>query len=179
MRFISSRMLAIFALAFAATIAQPSFAAGYGVINIQRIMQESKAATSVRNQLQAKQKSFQAELDAKQKALVAEDQQLAAQRSKLSKEAFEQKVKAFQAKASGAQREIQTKKASLDKAFAEALTKIQEKVGAITATVGKEKGYNIVIAASQVVWGDASLDVTDTVLQKLNAELPSVTVNVR
>ncbi len=159
--------------------AQPAFAASYGVVNIQRIMQESKAATSVRNQLQAKQKAFQADLDAKQKALVAEDQQLAAQRSKLSKEAFEQKVKAFQTKAGNTQKEIQNKKAALDKAFAEALTKIQEKVGAITAEVAKAKGMNMVIAASQVVWGDASLDVTGEVLKKLDAVLPSVSVNVR
>lgn len=179
MRFVSSQLFRVALVALLVVVCQPAMAADYGVINIQRIMQDSKAAQSVRAQLQSKQKAFQGELDAKQKQLVTEDQQLAAQRSKLSKEAFEKKVKEFQAKATGAQREIQTKKAALDKGFAEALTKIQEKVGAISASVAKEKGMNMVIAASQVVWGDSSLDVTDAVLKKLDAELPSVTVNVK
>lgn len=179
MRFVSSQFIRVAAAALFVAVCQPAMAAEYGVINIQRIMQDSKAAQSVRSQLQTKQKSFQAELDAKQKQLVTEDQQLAAQRSKLSKEAFEKKVKEFQTKATNAQREIQTKKAALDKGFAEALTKIQEKVGAISAAVAKEKGMNMIIAASQVVWGDPKLDVTDAVLAKLNSELPSVTVSVK
>lgn len=179
MRFVSSQFIRVAAVAMFVAVCQPAMAAEYGVVNIQRIMQDSKAAQSVRSQLQAKQKSFQTELDAKQKQLVTEDQQLAAQRSKLSKEAFEKKVQEFQTKATNAQREIQTKKAALDKGFAEALTKIQEKVGAITASVAKEKGMNMVIAASQVVWGDPALDVTDAVLKKLDAELPSVSVNVK
>lgn len=179
MRYHLFRTLPAVTFAVLVMMAQPSMAASYGVVNIQRIMQESKAATSVRNQLQAKQKSFQAELDAKQKELVKEDQELAAQRSKLSKEAFEQKVKSFQGKANAAQTAIQTKKAALDKGFAEALSKIQEKVGTITAGIAKEKGMDMVIAAAQVVWGDASLDITDAVLKKLNSELPSVTVNVK
>lgn len=179
MRFVSSQVFRVALVALLVTIYQPAMAADYGVINIQRLMQDAKAAKSVRTQLQAKQKSFQTELDSKQKQLVSEDQQLAAQRSKLSKEAFEKKVKEFQAKATKAQQEIQAKKAALDKAFAEALGKIQEKVGTISASVAKEKGMNLIIAASQVVWGDASLDVTDAVLKKLDAELPSVSVNVK
>jgi len=179
MRLVSTHMFRIALVALLVAVYQPAMAADYGVINIQRLMQDAKAAQSVRNQLQAKQKAFQSELDAKQKQLVSEDQQLAAQRSKLSKEAFEKKVKEFQAKAAKAQQDIQARKAALDKGFAEALSKIQEKVGAISANVAKEKGMNMIIAASQVVWGDPALDVTDAVLKKLDSELPSVTVNVK
>ncbi|MEJ0010136.1 MAG: OmpH family outer membrane protein [Alphaproteobacteria bacterium] len=45
-----------------------------GVVNLQKIMRDSKAATAVRSQLQAKQKAFQADLDAKEKDLYAQEQ---------------------------------------------------------------------------------------------------------
>ena len=147
-----------------------------GIINVQKIMEQSKAAQSVRTQLQTKQKGFQAELDAKQKQLVTEDQDLVKQRNTLAKDAFEKKVKEFQGKAAQAQREIQTKKVQLDKAFGDALNQIQDKVVTISSEVAKEKDINIVISSSQVLYGDTDLDITDEVLSKLNSALPSVQV---
>ncbi len=87
-------------------------------------MKESKAASSVRGQLQAKQKAFQGELDAKEKALQAEDQALVKEKNTADKAAFEKKVKDFREKASNEQRAIQSKKAGLDKAFSGALEEI-------------------------------------------------------
>ncbi len=148
-----------------------------GIVNIQKIMQDSKAAQSLRAQLQSKQKSFQGELDTKQKQLVKEDQELVQQRGKMEKAAFEQKVKDFQNKAATAQREIQTKKNQLDKAFGEALSKIEKKVITITQDVAKEAKMDVVIASSQVLYGDSKLDITDKVLSRLNSEMASVPVN--
>lgn len=179
MRFVSSQFIRIAVVAVLAAVSQPAMAAEYGVINVQRILQESKAAQSANTQLQAKQKAFQADFDAKQKQLVTEDQQLAAQRSKISKEAFEKKIKDFRAKAIAAEQDVQNKKIALAKASSEATNKVMQKVIDITASVAKEKGLKLVIAGSQVVWGDPSLDVTEAVLKKLNAELPSVPVNVK
>jgi Skp family chaperone for outer membrane proteins len=147
-----------------------------GIVNIQKIMNDSLAAKSVRDQLQSKQKSFQSELDAKEKALIKEDQDLVKQRANMDKDAFEQKVKSFRERAAKAQGEIQAKKASLDKAFAGALEQIQTNVVEITASVAKEKKLNVVISSAQVLYGDASLDITDEVLSQLNKKLSSVTL---
>ena len=46
------------------------------VLNIQEIMRQSKAAQSVRDQLEKKQKQFQQEMSAKEEALQKEDQEL-------------------------------------------------------------------------------------------------------
>src|SRR5215207_4573568 len=79
------------------------------VVNIQEIMQESLAAKSIKEQLERKQKSFQAELSAREEKLQKEGQELAKLRATLSKEAMEQKVKEFDTKAKTAQKEVQTK----------------------------------------------------------------------
>lgn len=165
------------AVALAALAAQPAFAdTNIGIVNVAKIMQDSKAATSVRNQLQAKQKSFQSELDAKEKELLAEDQGLVKQKDKVEKAAFDAKVKAFREKAAGAQKQVQEKKAQLDKAFAASLEDIQKNVLDIVKQLASEKKLNLVVSSSAVLYGDQTLDITDEVLKRLDAKLPNVAV---
>lgn len=165
---------ALFATLF---LAQPAFAEEkIAVVNIQQIMRDSGAAKSVREQLQSKQKSFQSELDAKEKALQKEDQELVKQQANLSKEAFEQKVNAFRQKAMSARQEIQNKKAQLDKGFQGALNQIQTTTLNIVKEVATEKGYNIVLSSSQVLYNGSNMDITGEVLARLNKKLPSVSV---
>lgn len=165
-------------LAAALAVATPAAAeTTVGVVNIQQIMRDSKAANSVRNQLKEKQKSFQADLDSKEKALLAEDQSLVKQSNTADKAAFEQKVKDFRAKAAGAQREVQQKKVQLDKAFAGALEQIQNNVLSIVKEVATEKKLTIVLTSSQVLHADSSLDITSEVQKRLDSKLPNVKVN--
>ena len=168
------------ALAVLSLAAAPALAAdaptAIGIVNVAKIMQDSKAANSVRSQLQTKQKSFQAELDAKEKDLLAEDQSLVKQKDKVDKDAFDKKVKAFKEKAADAQRQVQEKKASLDKAFTAALDEIQKNVLDITKQVANEKKLNLVVSSAQVLYGDPSLDITDEVLKRLDAKLSNVPV---
>jgi outer membrane protein len=172
------RYLPMFALLALTAFGLPAQAeTAIGIVNIQKIMNDSLAAKSVRDQLQNKQKSFQSELDAKEKALMKEDQELVKQRANMEKDAFEQKVKSFRERAAKAQGEIQAKKASLDKAFAGALEEIQTNVVTITTNVAKEKKLNVVISSAQVLYGDASLDITEEVLRQLNKKLSSVKLN--
>lgn len=147
------------------------------VVNIQQIMRESKAAESIREQMKAKQKGFQEELDKREKDLQSEDQELAKQRSVLSQEAFEKKYQEFRKKAADAQKEVRTKRAALDKGFTQALGDIQKKVLEIVEGISKDKGFNAVISTSQMLYADPDLDITTEVLEKLNSDMPKLTVN--
>ncbi len=168
----------LFFVAAMLSLASPAFAeTTVGVVNIQQIMRDSKAANSVRNQLKEKQKSFQSDLDSKEKQLLAEDQALAKQSETADKKAFEQKVKDFRTKAANAQREVQTKKIQLDKAFAGALEQIQTTVLAIVKEVATEKKLTLVLTSSQVLYADSSLDITRDVQARLDSKLPNVKVN--
>lgn len=171
------KKLFLAALASLALVASPAFAeTTIGVVNVAKIMQTSKAATSVREQMQTKQKSFQAELDAKEKALLAEDQALVKEKGSADKAAFEKKVKAFREKAATEQRAVQGKKAQLDKSFAAALEEIQKNVLDIVKQVAAEKKLNLVVSSAQVLYADTALDVTDEVLKRLDSKLPTVAV---
>ena len=171
------KKIIVAALALVALSAAPALADGaIGVVNVPKIMQESKAAVSLRNQLQAKQKSFQAETDAKQKELNAENQDLIKQKDKVDKDAFDKKVAAFQQKITDAQRQVADKKASIDKAFAPAFDDIQKNLLEITKQVAYEKKMPLVVNSLQVLYTDQANDITDEVMKRLDAKLPSVTV---
>lgn len=162
---------------FAAT---PSWAAdGMAIVNIQQIMHDSTAAQSVKQQLDTKQKAFQAEMTKKEQELQKEEQELGKQRSVLSQEAFEKKVKEFRIKADAAQKDVQGKRAQLDNAFSASFSEIQKSLVDIVSKIAKDKGYSTVIPASQALYYDSKLDITQEVLGKLNSSLPKVAVNFK
>lgn len=146
------------------------------VVNVQAILRDATAAKSVRDQLEAKQKAYQSEIAKKEEALQKEDQELAKQRGTLSKEAFEQKVKTFRDKATATQKEVASKKATLDNAFENSLGQIQKTVTDIIAEMAKEKGFIVALPSSQILYADATLDISSEVLARLNQRLPKIDV---
>lgn len=160
-------------LAFSAAAA---FADSIAYVNIQEIMHESTAAKSVKEQLESKQKSFQAEMTKKEDSLQKEDQELGKQRSVLAPDAFEKKVKDFKARATAAQKDAQSKRDELYHASSSSLGEIQKVVFDIVSKMAKDKGYTVVMPASDLLYADPKLDITKDVLAKLNSQLPKVTV---
>lgn len=148
-------------------------------VNIQDIMQKSTAAQSVKEQLENKQKAFQAEMSKKEADFNAEEQELRKKRSVLKPAEFEKQVKAFKTKEAAAQKDVQAKRAELDGAFSSSLSQIQKAVTDIVGGLAKDKGYSAVIPTTQLLWADPSLDITNDVLTKLNATLPKVTVTFK
>lgn len=146
------------------------------VVNIQQVMRDSTAAQNVREQLESKQKSFQADISKKEEQLQKEDQELGKQRSVLSKSAFEEKASKFRAKATEVQKEVQSKKALLDSAFERALNDIQKVVTEIITDLSKEKGFVMAVPTSQILYADSKLDISDEVLKRLNQKLPKLDV---
>jgi Skp family chaperone for outer membrane proteins len=174
---IRSILLAVSAVLFLTIVPAASQAQSMAVVNIQRIMKESKAAESARQQLKAKQEEFQSELSSKEGELQKEDQELAKQRSLLAPEAFEEQVRQFQQKALGMQKDAKEKRLQLNKAFDQALSELQKNVLAIVEDLAKEKGYDLVVPTTQVLYYDPALDVTDVVLARLNQRISKITIN--
>lgn len=169
-------MLAFSPAAIAAEAAPAAAANTIAVVNIQQIMREATAAQNVREQLESKQKSFQAEISKKEEQLQKEDQELGKKRSVLSKSAFEEKARAFRTKATEVQKEVQGKKAMLDNAFEHSINDIQKVVTDIIAGLAKEKGFTVAIPTSQILYSDSKLDISGDVLTRLNQKLPKLDV---
>jgi Skp family chaperone for outer membrane proteins len=95
----------------------------------------------------------------------------------MSAEALNQKGREFQQKVNDLERNVQGKRQALEKSNGEALSKIQEEMLKIIADIAKQRKANLVFQRADLVLFDQSFDVTDEVLQKLDEQMPALTVN--
>lgn len=172
------KQVAAVALLFGMVFPAAGWAANVAVVDIQLIMQNSLAAQDVRAQLDDYREQFQKSIAADEEELRASEQELVKQRSVLSPEAFEQKRKEFQSQFGEVQREVQDKRIKLEKAHAQALAMIQKQVFEIIQSLSSEKGFEVAMPVSQLLYADQSLDITKPVLQKLDSALPKVPIDI-
>lgn len=158
--------------------AQAQAAAGpIATVDIQKIMKESTAYQDISDQMDRKQKSYQAEISHQDEDLQKENQKLGHERSVLSKDAFEKKVEAFRTKATEVQKEVDSKKALLNAAFEHAMGELQKTVNDVVADLAKEKGFIVAIPSSETLYADPKLDISDEVVKRLNEKLPKMKVS--
>ncbi|MBV9858863.1 MAG: OmpH family outer membrane protein [Alphaproteobacteria bacterium] len=147
------------------------------VVDVQSLLQNSKAAKMVRTQLEQKRAEYAKEISHQEEILRQERDTLQRQQASLSPESLNQKGREFQQKVNDLDRNVQGKRQALEKSNGEALEKIQDAMLKIIADIAKERKANLVFQRAELVLFDQAFDVTDDVLQKLDEQLPTLTVN--
>jgi outer membrane protein len=148
------------------------------VVDIQTLLRKSKAAGMVRQQLEQKRAEYAKEMSTQNEALRHESEALQQQASSLSPDALNQKKQDFQQKRSEFDKNVRSKRQALERSEAEASEKIQTVIRDIVTEMATEKNVNLVFQSTQLVILRPSFNVTDTVLQKLDERLPSLSVNI-
>lgn len=148
------------------------------VVDINKIMNDSKAAKNLNSQLEAKRKEFQSQIDAQEKKLKAAEQDLIKQKSVLSKDALEQKQKQFVADLNKARKDVAEKKTKLENAYRASLNTIQQNLQSVIDKMAAEQGFNIAIPSSQLIYANKGLDVTAEALKRLDTKLPSIALKL-
>ena len=147
------------------------------VVDYQALLQNSKAAKMVRSQIEQKRGEYTKEISHQEEVLRAERDTLQRQQASLSPEALNQKGRDFQQKVNELERNVQGKRQALEKSNGDALQRIQEQMLKIIADIAKQRKANLVFQRSELVLYDQAFDVTDVVLQKLDEDLPTLTVD--
>src|SRR5271165_2926853 len=147
------------------------------VVDVQALLQNSKSAKMVRSQIEQKRNEYTKEISHQEEALRAERDALQRQQASLSADALNQKGREFQQKVNDLEKNVQGKRQALEKSNGEALSKIQEEMLKIIADIAKQRKSNLVFQRSDLVLFDQNFDVTDEVLQKLDEQMPALTVN--
>jgi len=147
------------------------------VVDVQALLQNSKAAKMVRDQIEQKRGEYTKEISHQEETLRAERDAIQRQQASLSADALNQKGHEFQQKVNDLERNVQGKRQALEKSNGEALSKIQEEMLKIIADIAKQRKANLVLQRADIVLFDQSFDVTDEVLQKLDEQMPTLTVN--
>ena len=147
------------------------------VVDVQALLQNSKAAKMVREQIEAKRAEYAKEISHQEEVLRQERDTLQKQQQSLSAEQLNAKGREFQAKVNELDRDVQAKRQALERSNADALQKIQEVMVKIITDIAKDRKANLVFQRSELVLFDQGFDVTDQVLTKLDEQMPTLTVN--
>lgn len=148
------------------------------VVDVQYLLQESAAARDIHRQLEAQREIYQNEIAEQEDKLRAAEEELARQRTILSREAFIERRREFEKQVAEVQRQVQSRKRALDQAFNEAMNELRSNLLQVVAEIAQEEGATLVLAKSQVVLVEKSLDLTEEVMESLDRKLPKIAVTV-
>tara|TARA_R110001583_G_scaffold85564_1_gene224164 strand:- start:58954 stop:59538 length:585 start_codon:yes stop_codon:yes gene_type:complete len=159
--------------------ARPETAAIVMIVDFEGIMREASAMQDMRKQVEKRRDSYQSEIEKRQQALRDEDQKLAQQRTLLSADVLQQKRAEFQKKVAEFQKFAQGRNKVLDEAVNEGRIKFQKKLIEVIADVAEERKATLVLHKSQVILHANAMDATKEVFEKVNAAIPSLTVEFK
>ena len=145
-----------------------------GVLDVQLVLRDSKAAKSIRAGLDKQAAAYQAELAQQENSIRAADQQLQQQRATLSAQDYETKRAALGQKVESLRQTAATRNKQLQQMENGAMTQVTQALLQATAEIAKAHGITLVINKSVVVVNATNFDITQEALQKLDARLPSV-----
>jgi Skp family chaperone for outer membrane proteins len=146
------------------------------VVDYARILRDSKAARSIREQIEGRRKTYQDQIAKEEKRLFDADKELAKQRNVLSPEAFAEKRKAFEQDVMQVQRMAQDRRRQLDQVAGAALGDVRNSLVEVVGVLADQRGFNLVLPSSAVLLFSPKIDLTEEVLAQLDRKLPSVKV---
>ena len=171
---VAAAFLAAGALAQETTTAPaaPAKAAGLkiGVINVERLVQESALGKEAFNRVKKLNDQKKEEGDKLQKEIRDLEQKLADQGSALADDKKEALQKTYQEKAIAFKRFQDDANRDLETAQKKELSDLERRVFPVINQVGKEKGFTMIFNKFQsgLVYADETVDITDDVLKQFN-----------
>jgi Skp family chaperone for outer membrane proteins len=160
-----------------AIFAAPAYAQqNIAVVDIQRIMRESNATKSITTQIEKQRTTYQQEITKQENDLRNAEQELNKQRTIISPEAFAERRRTFEQRVGNLQRDVQNRKRELDKSLNGATITVQNALRDIIGALVTERKYTLILIKSQTAYNAPEMEVTEEVLKRINAKLPSVKV---
>jgi outer membrane protein len=139
-----------------------------GIINVQKVLLTCEAGKKAKEKVDLKMKELQGTFKQDEEALKALQDEIKKKSSAWSEEKKAEKVREYQK--NGRELQVKTDDAKfemkqLQDQEVEPILKALEKV---VEQFGKEKGYTTIVESRNVLYSDASIDITDTIVKKLN-----------
>jgi outer membrane protein len=149
-----------------------------GVVDVQRVLRESKASKSVRPEIDRMRKAFQGEVSKQEQQLRQVEQELNRQRAILAPEAFAQKRRAFSEEARKAQSAVQLRRRDLDRAFNNTKNEILKNLFVAAQAVAEAKKLNMLVEKRSVFLSAKTMDVTSDIIVRLDKRLPKLKIDL-
>jgi outer membrane protein len=159
---------------------QSSYAADVakiGVVDLQKILETSNPGKSAQSEIKKHKDNM--EQDLKQKGAEIEQirQRLERESMVMGKEAREEKEREARIKLNdfkSLQKKYRTELQDIEKNL---VSQLQEDVFSLVNEIGKKEGYLLIISKIGVLYSPNSIDITDKLIQRLNAKYAKKTGN--
>lgn len=173
---IGNRFIVAGVVAAAALVALPApaqTAQKSGVIEVQRIVQESAVGKESLARIQKVQTAKTEDLTKRQTELRDLEKKIQDQGKSLSEEAMEKAQKDYQSKALELKRFQDDAQRELEELQRKELGELERRVLPVIESVAKELGYTLIFNKYQsgLLHADGSVDITDAVIQKFNTAI--------
>jgi len=183
------KLIAIGAFALASLTASAALAQSQGPANPgpvipgvcvyfnQRVLAQSTVGQAVQARMEQLAQEVQGELQPYATAIQTEAQALQQGQATIPADQMNQRRQQLQQRIQEAQQLEATRDNELRYTLAEQRRKISEAIEPLLVAVYQEKGCGIMIDRESVFILNPAMDVTDTVIQRLNAQLPTLSFN--
>ena len=158
----------------AAALAGPARAQAPGpvlVIDRRRVLRETEAGRALKQAEQAASADFDARVQAAKESLEAREAELARERGELPPEAFRAQTEAFDQAVRTTRRRTQRQAAQMQKAVRAERQRLANALAPILVDVLKDVGGDIVIDTQTILVARPSVDVTEEVIERFDAEI--------
>jgi len=151
------------------------------VVDTGRVLRDSDVGKHIARQLETIGKSMEAEAKAKFSPLESKGKSLEAQlkeqtpQSLQTNTALQQQIKTFREDQQKVAIDLQYKQQEMKITEGKAVQKVQERLRTILKSIVAERNADVVLERSLVIYGDP-VDVTDTVISRLNSQMKTVPV---
>lgn len=156
----------------AATIPAPAV----GVVDVQKILADLPVTKDIQKQLEAMRAAFATEVSGYETELRKAEKGLVDAQKKLAETEFDKKRSAFEKRIGEVQTIVEKRKGQLDKAFADAMEKVNSKVMDAISQVAKSKNLNLVLFPMSVAYSAETLDISKEVSEIVKKTLTNIKI---
>ena len=145
-------------------------------IDMKYILNNSKAGKGAQDFLQKTFKEKQKKYADLEKKLKKEEEDLLSQKTVLLKEDFTKKMNNLRKKVIDYQTDRRNALEKISQQKASARTSLLKKLDPMLTSYIKENSISVILDKKNVLLGNSELDITKTIIEKLNKELPSLSL---
>ena len=143
-------------------------------MDMKYVLNNSKAGKEAQNFLQKSLKDNQKKISDTENELKKEESDLLLQKANLSKDEYKKKSNALRKKVAAYQAERRAALDKIAKQRSDLKLKLLKKLDLIINSYINENGISMVIDKKNVVFAETDLNITKTIIEKLNKKLPSL-----
>lgn len=148
-------------------------------IDRSAVVRDSRAGKSIQSQVEALAARMEADYRPENEQLQRDIAALQTEASEMAPDARQQRIKDLETRRQALQKKVEDRQAAIQNGVADARAAMERALGPILERIMTDMGANMLLDRGLVVLGATSLDVTSTVLERLDSALPTVTVTPR